>query len=158
MAASATLHCLVGCAIGEVIGLVIGTALGWGNAQTMALAIGLAFVSGYLLSSVPLVRAGIGFRRALGLVLAADTLSILTMEVVDNAVMAVVPGAMGAGLDNPLFWATLVFALGVAFVVAYPVNAWLIGRGKGHAITHAHMGHGAMDHSSHEHSAHEHHH
>jgi hypothetical protein len=155
MAASATLHCLTGCAIGEITGLLIGTALGWSVMSTMALAIGLAFVFGYALSSLPLLRAGLPVRRALTIVLAADTLSILTMEVVDNAVMAAVPGAMDAGLTNPVFWLALTLALGVAFAAAYPVNAYLLERGKGHALTHEyhHAAHG--DHAEHaEHAAH----
>jgi hypothetical protein len=141
MAASATLHCLTGCAIGEVSGLLIGTALGLGTLPTIALAIGLAFVFGYSLSTLPLVKAGLGFGAALGLVLAADTLSIATMEVVDNAVMAAIPGAMDAGLNNPVFWVGMMIALTAAFVAAYPVNRYLLARGKGHALTH-HYHHG----------------
>jgi hypothetical protein len=136
MAASATLHCLTGCAIGEIAGLVVGTALGLGDVATIALAVGLAFLFGYLLSTLPLVKAGLGFFGALGLVLAADTLSIATMELVDNAVMAAIPGAMDAGLSNPIFWLGMMVALTAAFVAAYPVNRFLLGRGKGHALTH----------------------
>ena len=136
MAASATLHCLTGCAIGEVSGLLIGTALGLGSLPTIALAVGLAFLFGYVLSTLPLVKAGLGFGAALSLVLAADTLSIATMEVVDNAVMAAIPGAMEAGLDNPVFWLGMMVALTAAFVAAYPVNRYLLARGKGHALTH----------------------
>ena len=139
MAVSATLHCLTGCAIGEVAGLVLGTALGWGMAGTTAAAVALAFVFGYGLSTLPLLRAGLPVARALRLVLAADTLSILTMEVVDNLGVLAVPGAMDAGLANWLFWASMALALFVAFWAAYPVNAYLLRRGRGHAITHAHM-------------------
>ena len=136
MAASATLHCLTGCAIGEIAGLMIGTALGLSTLATVALAVGLAFLFGYALSTLPLVRGGIALGTALTTVLAADTLSIVTMEVVDNLVMAVVPGAMEAGLVNPVFWLAMMLALSVAFVAAYPVNRYLLARGKGHALTH----------------------
>jgi len=135
-AISATAHCLTGCAIGEVLGVVIGTALGWGNAATIVLAIVLAFVFGYSLTIAPVLRAGLGLGAALGVALAADTLSITVMEIVDNAVLLVVPGAMDAGLTSPLFWGSLVFALAVAFVVTVPVNRALIARGKGHAVVH----------------------
>ena len=141
MALSATLHCLSGCAIGEVAGLVIGTAIGLSNGATVALAFVLAFLTGYALSTLPLLRNGIGMGRALRLVLAADTLSILVMEVVDNLVVLVVPGAMAAGLLSWLYWGSLTLALAVAFVAAYPVNRWLLARGRGHAITHEHMHH-----------------
>ncbi|MCD6639642.1 MAG: DUF4396 domain-containing protein [Nocardioides sp.] len=140
MAISATLHCLTGCAIGEILGLMIGTAAGLGNVATIAVAIALAFVFGYSLSTLPLLRAGLGVGAALSVVLAADTLSIAVMELVDNAVMAVVPGAMEAGLVNPVFWSSMMLALGVAFLAAWPVNAWLLGRGKGHALTHGFQG------------------
>ena len=143
MAASATLHCLTGCAIGEIAGLVIGTAIGLSNVATIALAVGLAFLFGYTLSTLPLVKAGLGFFGALGIVLAADTLSIATMEVVDNAVMAAIPGAMEAGLSNPVFWLGMMVALTAAFIAAYPVNRYLLSRGKGHALTHHYM-HGAQ--------------
>ncbi len=143
MAASATLHCLTGCAIGEIAGLIIGTALGLSNVATIALAIGLAFLFGYALSTLPLVKAGLGFFGALGVVLAADTLSIATMELVDNAVMAAIPGAMDAGLSNPVFWLGMMVALTAAFIAAYPVNRYLLSRGKGHALTHHYM-HGAQ--------------
>ena len=143
MAASATLHCLTGCAIGEILGLIIGTAIGLGNVATIALAIGLAFLFGYTLSTLPLVKAGLGFFGALGIVLAADTLSIATMELVDNAVMAAIPGAMEAGLSNPVFWLGMMVALTAAFIAAYPVNRFLLARGKGHALTHHYM-HGAQ--------------
>ena len=136
MAASATLHCLTGCAIGEIAGLMIGTALGLATAPTIVLAIGLAFLFGYALSTLPLLKAGLGLGAALSVVLAADTLSILTMEVVDNAVMAVIPGAMDAGLVNTVFWVGMMLALTVAFLAAYPVNRYLLQRGKGHALTH----------------------
>ena len=138
MAVTATLHCLTGCAVGEVLGLVIGTALGWGAVPTIALAVGLAFVFGYALTMLPLLRSGLGLRRALGVALAADTVSILVMEVVDNAVVLAVPGAMEAGLASPLFWGSLAFALAVAFVVTVPVNRAMIARGRGHAVVHAH--------------------
>lgn len=138
MAVTATLHCLTGCAVGEVLGLVIGTALGWGTVPTIALAVGLAFVFGYALTMLPLLRSGLGLRRALGVALAADTVSILVMEVVDNAVVLAVPGAMEAGLASPLFWGSLAFALAVAFVVTVPVNRAMIARGRGHAVVHPH--------------------
>jgi hypothetical protein len=137
MAASATLHCLTGCAIGEVLGMVIGTSLGWGNVPTVVLAVALAFVFGYALTMRGVLRAGVGFRRALKVALAADTVSIAVMELVDNAVMVGVPGAMEAGLASWLFWGALGFSLAVAFVVTVPVNKWLIGRGSGHAVVHA---------------------
>lgn len=136
MAASATLHCLTGCAIGEIVGLMIGTALGWGNVATIALAVALAFVFGYSLSTLPLLKAGLAVGTALSVVIAADTLSILTMEIVDNAVMALIPGAMDAGLVNVVFWVGMTIALTVAFFAAYPVNRYLLQRGKGHALTH----------------------
>jgi hypothetical protein len=136
MAASATLHCLTGCAIGEIAGLMIGTALGLATAPTIVLAVGLAFLFGYALSTLPLLKAGLGLGAALSVVLAADTLSILTMEVVDNAVMAVIPGAMDAGLVNTVFWVGMMVALTLAFLAAYPVNRYLLQRGKGHALTH----------------------
>ncbi|UUV36263.1 DUF4396 domain-containing protein [Amycolatopsis roodepoortensis] len=137
MAASATLHCLTGCAIGEVLGMVIGTALGWGNVATIVLAVALAFVFGYALTMRGVLRAGVGFKQALKVALAADTVSILVMEIIDNAVMVVVPGAMEAGLASWLFWGALAFALFVAFLLTTPVNKWLIGRGSGHAVVHA---------------------
>jgi hypothetical protein len=134
---SATLHCLTGCAIGEVLGMIIGTALGWGNGATIALAVVLAFFFGYLLTLRPLV-ARMSFASAAKLALAADTASITVMEIVDNAMMLVIPGAMSAGLSSPLFWGSLAFSLAVAAVAAFPVNRWLISRGKGHAVVHAH--------------------
>jgi len=136
LAISATLHCLTGCAIGEVLGLVIGTALGWGDYQTVALAVGLAFFFGYGLTVLPLLRNGLTLRQAVPIALAADTLSIAVMEVVDNAIILKVPGAMEAGLADSLFWGSLAFALAVAFVVTVPVNRWLIARGRGHAVVH----------------------
>jgi hypothetical protein len=140
MAISATLHCLTGCAIGEILGLMIGTALGWGNLATIAIAVGLAFLFGYALSTLPLLRAGLGIGAALSVVLAADTLSIATMELVDNLVMAAIPGAMEAGLVNPVFWLSMMLALTVAFFAAWPVNRYLLARGKGHALTHGYQG------------------
>ena len=136
VALSATLHCLTGCAIGEVLGMVIGTALGWGNWPAVALAVALAFLFGYSLTVGPVLRAGVALGGAFKVALAADTVSILVMEIVDNAVMLAVPGAMEAGLGNVLFWGSLGFALAVAFVVTVPVNRWLIGRGRGHAVAH----------------------
>ncbi|HEY0965488.1 MAG TPA: DUF4396 domain-containing protein [Candidatus Saccharimonadales bacterium] len=134
MAASATLHCLTGCAIGEVIGLIIGTAFGLSNLMTVILAIALAFVFGFTLSTLPLKKAGLGFFAALSIVFAADTLSIATMEVVDNAVMLAIPGAMAAGLVDPLFWISMPIALMIAYFAAYPVNRYLLTKGKGHAL------------------------
>jgi len=135
MAANATLHCLTGCAIGEILGLMIGTAAGLSNGVTIALSVALAFVFGFGLSTLPLLNAGLGFFAALSIVFAADSLSIATMEVVDNAVMAAIPGAMDAGLVNPTFWWGMGLSLGVAFVAAYPVNRYLLTKGKGHALT-----------------------
>jgi hypothetical protein len=137
---SATLHCLTGCAIGEVLGMVIGTALGWGNGATIALAVVLAFFFGYALTLVPLLKA-LSFGTAVKLALASDIASITIMEIVDNAIMLVIPGAMTAGLDSILFWASLAFSLAVAAVAAFPVNRWLISRGRGHAVVHAHHSH-----------------
>jgi preprotein translocase subunit SecG len=140
MAASATLHCLTGCAIGEIVGLVIGTSAGLGNAGTVAVSVALAFLFGYTLSTLPLLRAGLALGTALSVVLAADTLSIAVMEVVDNLVVLVVPGAMDAGLVNAVFWLSLALSLVVAFLAAYPVNRALLQRGKGHALTHSYHG------------------
>jgi hypothetical protein len=137
VALSATLHCLTGCAIGEVLGMVIGTALGWSEWGTVALAVALAFLFGYALTSLPLLRAGLTLGAVIPIALASDTLSIAVMEVIDNAIMLAVPGAMDAGLDNVLFWGALSVALVIAGVVALPVNRWLIARGKGHAVVHA---------------------
>jgi hypothetical protein len=136
MAAKATLHCLTGCAIGEVLGMIIGTALGWGNAPTMILAIALAFFFGYSLTLWAVLRAGLSLKAAIGVALAADTISITVMEIVDNGVLLLVPGAMDAHLADFLFWGALAFAFLVAFVVTTPVNKWMIGRGKGHAVVH----------------------
>jgi len=141
IAFSATAHCLTGCAIGEVLGVMIGTALGWGNLETIVLAIALAFLFGYSLTMLPLLRAGLAFAAAVPLALASDTLSIAVMELVDNAILLVVPGAMEAGLDTLLFWVSLAFALLIAGMAAYPVNRYLIARGKGHAVVHAYHGH-----------------
>jgi len=141
---AATLHCLTGCAIGEVLGMVVGTAAGWSDLATVVLSVALAFFFGYLLTVSPLLRQGLGLRRAARIALAADTASIAVMEVVDNGVMLAVPGAMGAGLANGVFWASLAFSLAVAFAVTWPVNVWLIRRGRGHAVVHGHHGgHGA---------------
>jgi hypothetical protein len=135
-AASATLHCLTGCAIGEVLGLVIASALGWSVWPSIMLAVALAFVFGYSFTVVPVLRAGLTLGPALGVAFAADTLSITVMEIVDNLVILVVPGAMEAGLASLLFWGSLAVAFAVAFVVTLPVNRWLIARGKGHAVAH----------------------
>ncbi len=134
----ATLHCMTGCAIGEILGMVIGTALGWGNLQTIALAVVLAFAFGYALTMLPLLRSGMSVREATRLALAADTASITIMEIVDNAIMLVIPGAMDASVTSALFWGSLLVALAIAVVAAFPVNRWLIARGKGHAVVHAH--------------------
>jgi hypothetical protein len=136
LAVTATLHCLTGCAIGEVLGMVIGTALGWGDWSTIGLAVVLAFFFGYSLTIGPVLRAGVALRRAIGVALAADTISISVMEVMDNAVMLAVPGAMDAGLSSLLFWGSLAFSFVVAFVVTLPVNRWLISKGRGHAVVH----------------------
>jgi len=169
IAANATLHCLTGCAIGEILGLMIGTAAGLSSLTTIVLAVGLAFFFGYTLSTLPLLKAGLGFFAALSLVFAADTLSIVVMEIVDNLVMALIPGAMDAGLVNPVFWLGMIIALSVAFVAAFPVNRYLIDRGKGHALTHqfheGHEGHaqaapdgqGTHRHSHAQHHDHDHH-
>ena len=138
VAFSATVHCLTGCAIGEALGMVIGTALGWGAAATIALPVALAFVFGYALTMLPLLRTGLAFSAALGVAFAADTVSITIMEVVDNAIMLVIPGAMEAGLGSPLFWGSLAVALLIAGAAAFPVNRWLIARGRGHALAHQH--------------------
>ncbi|MEU9392435.1 DUF4396 domain-containing protein [Streptomyces sp. NPDC048324] len=138
MAAQATLHCLTGCAIGEVLGMVIGTALGWGNLPTMILAIALAFFFGYSLTLRGVLKAGVGFRAAFRVALAADTLSIAVMELIDNGVIVLWPDAMDAGLADALFWISLTISLAIAFMVTTPVNKWMIGRGKGHAVVHGH--------------------
>jgi hypothetical protein len=136
-AVSATLHCLTGCAIGEVLGLVLATWWGWSTVPGIVLAVVLAFVFGYGLTASSVLRAGLGWRRALSVALAADTLSIITMEIVDNAFVLAVPGAMDAGLADALFWGSLAASLAIAFVVTVPVNRALIRRGKGHAVVHA---------------------
>ena len=138
LALSATLHCLTGCAIGEVLGMVIGTAMGWGDVATIALAVVLAFLFGYALTIRPLLRSGLAFGAAAKLALAADTASITIMEIVDNAIMLAIPGAMSAGLGTALFWGGLAVSLAVAGMAAFPVNRWLIARGRGHAVVHAH--------------------
>ena len=138
---SATLHCLTGCAIGEVLGIVIGTALGWGTFATITLAIVLAFFFGYALTMLPLLRSGMALGAVLPLAFASDTLSITIMEIVDNLIILVIPGAMDAGLGSLLFWGSLAFALAVAFVAAFPGNRSLISRGNGHAVVHKHHGH-----------------
>ena len=136
LAVTATLHCLTGCAIGEVLGMVLGTWWGWGDWATIGLAVALAFLFGYSLTIGPVLRAKVPFRAAVKVALAADTISIAVMETVDNAVMLAVPGAMDAGVGSLLFWGSLAFALAVAFVVTVPINRWLIGRGRGHAVVH----------------------
>ena len=141
LAFSATLHCLTGCAIGEILGLVIATALGWGNAASIAIAILLAFVFGYSFTLVPLLRAGVVLATAVALALVSDTLSIAVMELVDNTIILLWPGAMDAGLADLLFWGSLAIALAVAFVAAFPVNRALIARGRGHAVVHHHHEH-----------------
>jgi len=137
LAFSATAHCLTGCAIGEVLGMIIGTALGFSDLGTIALAVVLAFFFGYLLTSLPLLRAGMALSAVIPLALASDTISIAVMEIVDNAIMLLIPGAMEAGLTNLLFWGSLTVALLVAGAAAFPVNRWLIQRGRGHAVVHA---------------------
>ena len=145
-AAVATLHCLTGCAIGEILGLAIGTALGFSNTATIVIAILLAFFFGYALTMMPLLRSGLALTVVLPLALTSDTFSIAVMEIVDNVIMVVIPGAMDAGLGEFLFWGSLALALGIAFLVAWPVNRWLIGRGRGHAVVHElHHGHAAQD-------------
>ncbi len=136
VAISATLHCLTGCAIGEVAGMAIGTAIGLSDWGTVGLAVALAFLFGYGLTSLPLLRAGLALGAVIPIALASDTLSIATMEIVDNAIMLVIPGAMEAGISSVLFWGSLSFALVIAGAIAVPVNRWLIARGKGHAVVH----------------------
>src|SRR4051794_8302633 len=136
VALSAVLHCLTGCAIGEVLGMIIGTAAGFSNLGTVAISVALAFVFGYGLTSLPLLRAGLALAAVVPIALASDTLSIATMEVVDNAIVVAVPGALDAGLGSLLFWGSLAFALVVAGIAAFPVNRYLIARGKGHAVVH----------------------
>jgi hypothetical protein len=141
VALSATLHCLTGCAIGEVLGMIIGTALGWSDWGTIALAVALAFFFGYTLTSIPLLRAGLALSAVIPIALASDTISIAIMEVVDNAIMLSIPGAMDAGLDSIGFYAALTAALIIAGAAAFPINRWLISRGKGHAVVHQHHAH-----------------
>ncbi|HEV8567944.1 MAG TPA: DUF4396 domain-containing protein [Actinoplanes sp.] len=148
-AVSATLHCLTGCAIGEILGMVISTALGWHNVASIVLSIVLAFIFGYALTIRPVLASGVGFRRAIGVALAADTVSIAVMELVDNATIVVVPGALDAGVGDVLFWASLIGSLVIAFFVTVPVNRWMISRGKGHAV--AHEFHHSAGHESHAH-------
>ncbi len=144
LAFSATVHCLTGCAIGEVLGMVIATALGWGNLATIAISVVLAFAFGYSLTSLPLLRSGMTLAAVAPLALASDTISISIMEVVDNAIVLAIPGAMQATLGDPGFWAALAVALLIAGVAAFPANRWLLARGKGHAVVHAHhAGHAA---------------
>jgi hypothetical protein len=140
LALRATVHCLTGCSIGEVLGMVLGTALGWSNLITIVVAVALAFVFGYMLTLIPLRRAGLGWKTVLGLALASDTLSITLMEIVDNAIMLLIPGAMDAPLSSPLFWGSMAAALLIAGLAAYPLNRWLILRGRGHAVVHAYHG------------------
>jgi hypothetical protein len=141
IAAQATAHCLTGCAIGEVAGMVIGTALGWSDIATIALAVVLAFFFGYLLTSIPLLRSGMALSAVIPIAFASDTASITIMEIVDNLIMLIIPGAMDAGLSSMLFWGSLAFALAIAYVAAFPINRYLIARGRGHAVVHAHHGH-----------------
>ncbi len=141
LAFSATVHCLTGCAIGEVLGMVIGSALGWGNGPTIVLAVALAFLFGYGLTMLPLLRSGIALSTAIGLAFASDTASITIMEIVDNLMMVSIPGAMDAGPTSLLFWASLAISLAIAGAFAFPVNRWLIARGRGHAVVHAFHGH-----------------
>ena len=142
LAFSATSHCLAGCATGEILGLVIATALALGNAASIGIATVLAFLFGYSFTMVPLLRAGVVLGTAFGLALASDTLSIAIMEIVDNAIILIWPGAMDAGLTDLLFWGSLAIALAIAFAAAFPANRWLIARGRGHAVVHEHHGHG----------------
>ena len=155
VAFSATAHCLTGCAIGEVLGLVIGTILGWDIAATIVLAVVLAFFFGYSLTMLPLLRSGLALATVLPIAFAADTLSITVMEIVDNLIILIIPGAMEAGLTSLLFWGSLAFALAVAFVAAFPLNRWLIARGRGHAVVHQYHGggHGGRE-EDHQHHGH----
>jgi len=142
LALAATVHCLTGCAIGEVLGMVIGTALGWRNSATVVLSVVLAFFFGYALTVRPLLASGLATGAVLRLAFASDTASIAIMEVVDKALMLIIPGAMDAGLGSGLFWWSLALSLLLAAGAAYPVNRWLISRGRGHAVIHQHHGHG----------------
>jgi hypothetical protein len=141
LAFSATLHCLTGCAIGEVLGMIIGTALGWSNLATVAISVALAFAFGYTLTSLPLLRAGMTVREVIPLALASDTISIGIMEIVDNSIILLIPGAIDATLSDVGFWAALALSLVLAGMAAYPANRWLLARGKGHAVVHAHHAH-----------------
>jgi hypothetical protein len=141
LALSATVHCLTGCAIGEVLGMVLSTWWGWGSLPSIVLSVVLAFFFGYSLTSLPLLRSGMSVRQVAPLAFASDTASIATMELVDNLFILVVPGAISAGLGDPLFWWSLAVGLLIAGVVAYPINRWLIARGRGHAVVHAHHAH-----------------
>jgi hypothetical protein len=142
LAFQATTHCLTGCAIGEVLGMVIATALDWGNFAAILLSVVLAFFFGYALTMRPLLASGLPLGRATRLALSADTVSITVMEITDNAILLVIPAAMDAQLNEPLFWGSLVLSLAIAGAVAFPVNRWMIGRGQGHAVVHgAHEGH-----------------
>ncbi len=141
VALSATLHCLTGCAIGEVLGMIIGTALGFSDWGTIVLAVALAFLFGYGLTSLPLLRSGLALTAVIPIALASDTISIAIMEIVDNAIMLLIPGAMDAGLTSIGFYAALTAALIIAGAAAYPINRWLISRGKGHAVVHPHHAH-----------------
>jgi Domain of unknown function (DUF4396) len=138
LALSATVHCLTGCAIGEVLGMVLSTWWGWGGVASIALSVALAFFFGYLLTSLPLLRSGMSVRQVAPLAFASDTASITTMEIVDNLFIIVVPGALAAGLGDALFWWSLAVGLAIAGAVAFPVNRWLIARGRGHAVMHEH--------------------
>ena len=150
LALSATIHCLTGCSIGEVLGMVIGTALDWSNWPTVALAVVLAFAFGYALTMLPLLRAGVDVGKALKLAFASDTASVTIMEIVDNAIMLVIPGAMDAGLSDSLFWGSMTLSLAIAGAAAYPVVRWLIARGRGHAVVHSyHGGDGGSNHHHH---------
>jgi len=140
LAVRATVHCLTGCAIGEVLGMVMGTRLGWSNATAVIVSTGLAFVFGYALTLVPLRRSGLPWATAVSLALAADTLSITLMEIVDNGVMLVIPRAMAASMESPRFWGSLVLSLALAGLAAFPLNKWLILKGRGHAVVHGHHG------------------
>jgi hypothetical protein len=155
VAFSATAHCLTGCAIGEVLGLVIGTILGWGTVATIVVAVVLAFFFGYSLTMVPLLRSGLALATVLPIAFAADTLSITVMEIVDNLIILIIPGAMEAGLTSLLFWGSLAFALVLAFVAAFPLNRWLIARGRGHAVVHHYHGGGQAGHEE-DHQHHDH--
>jgi hypothetical protein len=141
LAFSATVHCLTGCAIGEVLGMIIGTALDWSNLATIILSIALAFFFGYTFTSLPLLRSGMALAAVIPIALASDTISITIMEIVDNAILLLIPGAMDATLSDIGFWASLAAALLIAGAAAYPANRWLIARGKGHAVVHKHHAH-----------------